>query len=152
MDSAEKYRRRIGFWRCTTAVLVVALLAVVAALVAVVLMKNKEIQARTLMSQPCPPQDGGLLTSGDPESPSPFHDITSEEYSKLFSYLRSVPKLSLADPSRAGINTSNIFMSDLLVPPKRDVLKFLDGSEPQPPREARVLIFRGDKAPPVVEE
>ncbi|PVD19730.1 hypothetical protein C0Q70_20221 [Pomacea canaliculata] len=43
-------------------------------------------------------------------------------------------------------------MSDLLVPPKSDVLKFLDGSGPQPPREARVLIFRGDKAPPVVEE
>ncbi|PVD19728.1 hypothetical protein C0Q70_20219 [Pomacea canaliculata] len=128
------------------------MLAVVGALVAVVLVKNKEIHARTLMSTPCQRQDGGLLTSGDPKSPSPFHDITTAEYSKLFSYLRSVPELSLADPCRAGVNTSNIFMADLLLPPKRDVLKFLDGSGPQPPREARVLIFRGDKAPPVVEE
>ncbi|XP_076443736.1 putative amine oxidase [copper-containing] isoform X2 [Babylonia areolata] len=43
-------------------------------------------------------------------------------------------------------------MMDLLLPPKQRVLSFLDSQRPQPAREARVMIFRGDKMPPVVEE
>ena len=101
---------------------------------------------------PCPPQKGGLLTSGDPDSPGPFHDLTLAEYRSLYTFLMQQTELNLAPPETAGVESSSIFMVDLLMPAKRDTLAFLDNQGPQPAREARVVVFRGDKSPPVVEE
>ncbi|KAK7496909.1 hypothetical protein BaRGS_00011889 [Batillaria attramentaria] len=149
-DSVERHRRSIGFWRCI-AVLAIAAFAILLVLHAVTVMdKNRQLADTTNDFFPCPPKDGGLLTSGDPKSPGPFHDITVEEYNRLYRYLMGLKELNLAPPDRAAVNTSNIFMVDLLLPPKQDVLNYLDKSGDQPAREARVVIFRGEKS--VVEE
>ena len=103
-------------------------------------------------SFPCPQASGGLMTSGDPDNPSPFHDLTVAEYSRLYDFLSKQPQLNLPPPERTMINTSSLFIVDLLMPPKQDVLSFLDNQGTQPAREARVMILRGDKTPPVVEE
>ena len=93
------------------------------------------------------------MTSGDPATPSPFHGLTMAEYARLYDFLRDQPKLNLAPPDGAEVNSSSIFIVDLLMPPKKDLLSFLDdkGAQ-QPPREARVMMFRRDKTPPLVEE
>ena len=101
---------------------------------------------------PCPPLGGGLVTSGDPKNPGPFHDVTKAEYKRLYAFLAQLPELNLARPEEAAVNASSVFMADLHLPAKQGVLAFLDQDEAQPTREARVMVFRGDKAPPVVEE
>ncbi|KAL8606744.1 hypothetical protein ACOMHN_018778 [Nucella lapillus] len=147
MDSGYKYRRQMGCLRCVAACAVVAFLITFVALLVIVSKKGGDEH-----SIPCPASTGGLLTSGDPHNPSPFHDLTMAEFYRVYTFLMQEKKLNLTDPTKSEISTSNIFMMDLLLPPKQRVLSFLDGQGPQPAREARVMVFRGDKRPPVVEE
>ncbi|KAL8606747.1 hypothetical protein ACOMHN_018781 [Nucella lapillus] len=153
MHPVIKYRRHIGAWRCVAVLSIVSFLAALVALI-VVSAVRKRPDTDTTDSIPCPPHSkGGLLTSGDPSNPSPFHDITVAEYERLYRFLRQEKKkLNLTSPEKTGVKSSSIFMMDLLLPPKQRVLSFLDGQGPQPAREARVMVFRGDKRPPVVEE
>jgi hypothetical protein len=157
MDGArgEKLRRRVGFWRCAAIFLGISSLALLVALVVTVVMKNRDRLQMASGSMPCPPEGGvnkGLVTSGDPDHPSPFHDITRAEYDRVYRFLLQQPELNLARPEEAAVNTSNIFIMDLLLPDKADVLDHLDNQADQPPRHARVIVFRGDKPTPVVEE
>lgn len=150
--TAEKYRRRIGVWRCATILLFAAISITLVAFTAFLIIKDRQLGDVSESSIPCPPQGGGLLTSSDPESPSPFHDITLVEYQRLFAFLQTVRDLNLSPPSKAAVNTSNIFMVDLILPPKSKVIQYLDKGGQQPSREARVIVFRGDKEVPLVEE
>ena len=69
---------------------------------------------------------GGLVTSGDPDAPSPFHDITVAEYKRMYEFLKQQKSINLANPSQAAVNTSNIFITDLLIPKKQKVFEFTD--------------------------
>ncbi|XP_076443586.1 putative amine oxidase [copper-containing] [Babylonia areolata] len=149
MDSTVKFRRYIGCWRCAAALAIIAFCAVLIALIVVVIRTGDSSEGESL---PCPTTKGGLMTSGDPQDPSPFHDLTVAEYKRLYRFLRQEKSVNLPASDTTFISTSSIFMMDLLLPPKQRVLSFLDNQGPQPAREARVMIFRGDKEPPVVEE
>jgi hypothetical protein len=146
---------RLALWRGLTLTLTLVCLAL-AAVLGVTLYRQKMAQTQSkgaYTSIPCPtPQDGGLLTSGQPLSPSPFHELTLSEYRRLMTFLRQQPHLNLSAPDHATISTSNVFMVDLMMPNKQKTLDFLDKQGPQPPREARVVVYRGDKSVPVVEE
>ena len=150
--------RGIRFWKCWAFALAVLSLGLIVALVAVVVvLKNEErtlgdTSKSTGSAFPCPVQSGGLVTSGDPDSPGPFHDLTLAEYARVYDFLRKQQELNLAPPEKEEMNVSSIFILDLLLPPKREVVSFLDEQGLQPPREARVILFRGDKTPPVLEE
>lgn len=158
MDVQDKTRApQARFWRCWNLSLLVLCLALIVALVVVVVVKKEDCilnknQRAMRSSFPCPQEGGGLMTSGDPDNPSPFHDLTLAEYSRLYDFLSKQPQLNLPPPERTMINTSSLFIVDLLMPPKQDVLSFLDNQGTQPAREARVMLLRGDKTPPVVEE
>ena len=130
----------------------VGCLVLLVAVIVIVVVKSKELNELGESVLPCPTHTGGLMTSGDPDNPSPFHDLTLAEYSRLYDFLSKQPQLNLPPPERTMINTSSLFIADLLMPPKQDVLSFLDNQGTQPAREARVMIFRGDKSSPQVEE
>lgn len=130
----------------------IACVGLAVAFIATVVIKNKELEESAGSALPCPSQDGGLLTSGDPSEPSPFHDLTIAEYRRLHEFLAKQTDINLAPADTAAVNTSNIFIVDLLIPAKQQVLSFLDNQGTQPAREARVMVFRGDKPTPVVEE
>ena len=130
----------------------VGCLVLLVAVIVIVVVKSKELNELGESVLPCPTHTGGLMTSGDPDNPSPFHDLTLAEYSRLYDFLSKQPQLNLPPPERTMINTSSLFIVDLLMPPKQDVLSFLDNQGTQPAREARVMLLRGDKTPPVVEE
>lgn len=158
MDADEKNAgRRKSVWSCLAILFGVINLGLIVALVVVVVLKqqpksdNSEEQSSE-SSFPCPPQSGGLVTSGDPEKPSPFYGLTRAEYGRLYAFLRKQQDLNLAPPGKAGLNTSNIFIVDLLMPRKQDLLSFLDNQGTQPAREALVIVFRGDRTPQLVEE
>ncbi|KAJ8304002.1 hypothetical protein KUTeg_017585 [Tegillarca granosa] len=94
----------------------------------------------------------GLIDLREPTNPSVFHDITESEMRSLTDYLYAQIDLNLTNPSKANINSSYLFVAELHLPSKLDVMEFLGGILAEPRREAIVTIFRGDKKTPCVEE
>ena len=86
----------------------------------------------------------------EPESPDVFHDLTRDEITAVRRYLEST--INLVKPEDAGLGDANIYTMWLEMPNKTSVLNYLDRGARQPDRMARVMVFRGDKTPPVVEE
>ncbi|XP_071160749.1 putative amine oxidase [copper-containing] [Mytilus edulis] len=84
--------------------------------------------------------------------PSVFRDLTKKEIVGLLDYLYNRSDLNLTTADKAAINSNYVFISEIFLPPKRDVLKHLDTDCVQPRREARVMIFRGAISIPDVIE
>ncbi|CAG5119357.1 unnamed protein product, partial [Candidula unifasciata] len=95
-----------------------------------------------------------VVDISEPNEPGPFHDLTRTELIKLRSFLEKEPNIRAEKSNNASVGSSYIFTADVFLPKKADVLKFLDGAGrcPRPERRARVIMFRGDKSPAVVEE
>ncbi|XP_059172011.1 putative amine oxidase [copper-containing] [Physella acuta] len=85
----------------------------------------------------------------EPLTPGPFHDLTIQEIKNVRTYLLNEKIIS---SGTAALGSSSIYMMDLLLPNKAEVLSFLDNSGVPPNRAARVMVFRGDLTPPVVQE
>ncbi|KAH9505425.1 hypothetical protein Btru_057249 [Bulinus truncatus] len=95
--------------------------------------------------------NGNTIDLTEPSLPGPFHDLTAAEIKKLQTFLENHPDIRAAKPGAASLTSSYIFMMDLMLPSKSEVLSNLDNSG-DIYRSARVIMFRGDKSPPVVEE
>ncbi|CAG5131620.1 unnamed protein product [Candidula unifasciata] len=96
--------------------------------------------------------NNNVIDVSEPTNPSTFASLTTLELKAIRAYVQNDPNIKVSKPENATIVTSYLFSADLLLPPKADVLKFLDKNGRQPTRRARVVVFRGDKQPPVVEE
>lgn len=83
---------------------------------------------------------------------NPFSLLTPLEIENIATFLYSQASLNLVKLDVAEVNSSYIHLVELLPPPKRDVLRYLEGKGPQPPRMARAFIFRGNYSDPCVEE
>ncbi|CAG5131613.1 unnamed protein product [Candidula unifasciata] len=97
--------------------------------------------------------NNNVVDLSDPVTPGPFCDLTTSELQKLRLFLEKDPNIRASSEEPPRVNASYIHSVDLLVPPKAEVLKYLDtpGAK-QPIRKARVVVSRGDKNPPVFEE
>ncbi|KAL8606748.1 hypothetical protein ACOMHN_018782 [Nucella lapillus] len=146
------FGRYMNGWRYLAIFAILILICTIATLIVVIAVFQNDIEELKKDSIKCPPSVGGLVTSGDPKTPSPFHDPTTAEYERVYRFLKKNTKVNLGSTAGGQTTESSIFMMDLLLPPKQRVLSFLDGQGPQPAREARVMVYRGDKRPPVVEE
>ncbi|KAK0059439.1 amine oxidase [copper-containing], partial [Biomphalaria pfeifferi] len=96
--------------------------------------------------------NGNIIDLTEPVNPGPFHDLTEKEIIKLREFLENDKHIRASKFRKHSISSSYIYMADLYPPLKKHTLNYLNGKGPQPPREARVMMFRGDKYPPVVEE
>ncbi|CAG5118820.1 unnamed protein product, partial [Candidula unifasciata] len=96
--------------------------------------------------------NNNVIDLREPSRPGPLRDLTSKELRKLRTFMENDPNIRATHPAIARMNSSFIHSADILLPPKSEVLRFLDRGGPRPMRRARVLMFRGDKTPPVVEE
>ncbi|XP_045877157.1 amiloride-sensitive amine oxidase [copper-containing] isoform X2 [Meles meles] len=81
-----------------------------------------------------------------------FEDLSAQELKAVRSFLRSREELRL-EPSRAPTMAKNsVFLIEMLLPKKQQVLKFLDKGGKPPAREARAVIFFGAQEHPNVTE
>ncbi|XP_011438553.3 putative amine oxidase [copper-containing] [Magallana gigas] len=81
----------------------------------------------------------------EPEDPPIFHDLTSTEVKGLMDFLFKQNNLNLTKPEKITVKSSYIFTAELHLPNKADVVSYLArGAGQKPPRQARVIIFRGD--------
>lgn len=81
-----------------------------------------------------------------------FTAITPSEIRNVLSYMYADEDLKLKQPEEATINSSFIHLIELQPARKQEVLNYLSGNGVAPERLAKVLMFRGDSMPPVLEE
>lgn len=148
-------------WQIATGILLVVSLGLLIALI-VVASEKEDTKIVTLSSDgqvatECghSNSNGNIIDLSEPANPGPFHDLTEDEMKKLRTFLHNDPNIKANKMDEVwNLNTkaSYIYMADLWLPTKSQVLNFLDSGGRQPARQARVMMFRGDKSPPVVEE
>ncbi|XP_036103369.1 amiloride-sensitive amine oxidase [copper-containing] [Molossus molossus] len=81
-----------------------------------------------------------------------FADLSAQEIKAVRSFLWSQKELRL-EPSKAQTLAKNsVFLIEMLLPKKQQVLKFLDHGHRRPVREARAVIFFGSQEQPNVTE
>ncbi|XP_052283711.1 putative amine oxidase [copper-containing] isoform X3 [Dreissena polymorpha] len=141
------YRRTIGVLRIAVVVLAAVIVILVIAFAVVVTQLKEE-----LSSQPgdCPSTDNIKLDP--PDILPPFHDLTRVEIASIREFMYSEKDLSLVRATDIQTNNSYIYLIELKVPKKDQVLQYLDNGQAQPVREALVLLFRGDKPEPYIQE
>ena len=87
-----------------------------------------------------------------PSDPTVFQDLSPAEYHSVRDYLFKQAGLNLTQHSKANQNSNFIFLIELYLPDKQNVLSYLDNNGPKPVRRARAVIVNGAKSSPDVEE
>ncbi|NXM89163.1 AOC1 oxidase, partial [Oenanthe oenanthe] len=96
------------------------------------------------------PAPAGCSEPADPASI--FADLSPAELRAVRTFLMGRPELGLS-PSQGGpLAKNSLFLVELLPPPKRRALRFLEHGGARPPREARAVLFFGAQEEPNVTE
>lgn len=154
MDKVNKARRQVGLWRTTTAILGLVTSGLI---VAVVLLATKQPAQPVSTTPACGAtpssrRNRNSVDLSEPSSPGPFHDLTKHEMRQVRAFLERHPTIQATPAESASVDKSYIYMMDLYPAKKAEVLAYLDDGEAQPERLARVIMYRGDQNPPMVEE
>ena len=151
MTHAKGYHNSLRRWRCFA----LFLLTVVAGLTSImtILVIHYDIVLKMNRSDIYPAiPEGTYNTEKEPHIPPVFHDLTTAEIKAIVQYLYATPSFNIEDNINAKPNSSFLYFAELVLPRKSDALDHLDLNYAAPPREAKVVLIRGDKSPPVVEE
>ena len=87
-----------------------------------------------------------------PKNPSVFQDLSPGEYHAVRDYLMKQSSLNLTAHGKLTMDSNFVYLIELYLPNKKDVLEYLDNNGKMPARRARVIIVNGGKSPPDVEE
>ncbi|XP_006895224.1 PREDICTED: amiloride-sensitive amine oxidase [copper-containing] [Elephantulus edwardii] len=99
-----------------------------------------------------------MLAAADPSSWSlhskagVFADLDAKELKAVHNFLWSQKQLALEHTTTLSMAKNSIFLIEMLLPKKFQVLKFLDENKKRPVREARVVIFFGAQEKPNITE
>lgn len=72
-----------------------------------------------------------------------FADLTRDEYAEVQRYMRELPGANISTGQLTKPWQNFLFLIDLSLPKKADVLAYLDGRGPKPEREATAVVFSG---------
>ncbi|KAM6214950.1 diamine oxidase [copper-containing] [Rhynchocyon petersi] len=81
-----------------------------------------------------------------------FADLSAEEMKAVHNFLWSQKELALERANTSTMVKNSIFLIEMLLPKKQQVLKFLDEDKRRPVREARAIIFFGAQEKPNITE
>ncbi|XP_008845507.2 amiloride-sensitive amine oxidase [copper-containing]-like [Nannospalax galili] len=81
-----------------------------------------------------------------------FADLNTCELKSVHRFLMNRTKLDLQPSKTLTLHKNSVFLIELLLPRKKDVLNFLDKEKTRPVREARVVIFFGAQEHPNITE
>ncbi|MBN3287803.1 AOCX protein, partial [Polyodon spathula] len=74
-----------------------------------------------------------------------FADLTKEEYFQVQEYMRKQTSMNLSHSEYATPSENFIFLIELQLPKKKDVLQYLSGKGKKPERQAKVVVFFGSE-------
>ena len=158
MRDIEKTAKTLAILKLVVAVLVVLCLALLIALIVVVATQQpKEIKQDGAENsgggaavKSC--SDNMKLKVKSTRSAGVFDDLSEDELIRVRDYMLGQASLNLTDFKEARINNNWIYMIELQPPSKDEALAYLDRSGPKPDRKARVVVYLGGAAAPVVQE
>ncbi|KAK2502872.1 hypothetical protein MC885_020121 [Smutsia gigantea] len=81
-----------------------------------------------------------------------FADLSVQELKTVHNFLRSRKELKLESSRALTMAKNSVFLIEMLLPKKQNVLRFLDKGQRRPAREARVVIFFGAQEHPNITE
>ncbi|EGV91792.1 amiloride-sensitive amine oxidase [copper-containing] [Cricetulus griseus] len=81
-----------------------------------------------------------------------FADLSAQEIQAVHDFLMSRPELELQPTRMQVLGKNSVFLIEMLLPKKKDVLEFLDKGTKVPVREAHVVIFFSAQEHPNVTE
>ena len=102
--------------------------------------------------QYCHFDDKDHVTPRNLKNPDVFDDLTKDELQAVNEFVLKDNKLGITPWEKATIDSSYIYMIELFLPKKDDVLQYLDKGSKKPTRKAKVTVVRGNRVPPLVEE
>ncbi|XP_045216912.2 putative amine oxidase [copper-containing] [Mercenaria mercenaria] len=149
-ETTSQYNRTFSRCRIAIIVLCVIIVALLIAFAVVISLLHERLFS-ALGDRSCPSRDHNINLD-PPDILPPFHDLTKDEIMSIKQFLYGQPDLNLAHANDIRCNRSFIYTMELNVPEKEETLKFLDREELRPVREAKVIIYRGDKSDPFVQE
>ncbi|KPP76162.1 primary amine oxidase, liver isozyme-like [Scleropages formosus] len=91
----------------------------------------------------CAPRAGGWGWGAPGRRSLVFSDLTEHEYTQVRNYMWRQSNLKISHNKFAVPAENFIFLIDLLLPNKSDVLQYLDAGGKEPPRQASVVVFYG---------
>ncbi|XP_071156029.1 putative amine oxidase [copper-containing] [Mytilus edulis] len=138
-------------WRIIAILLGLLSMGLAIALIVVIIKNNKNDKVESGKCQTTSEKYGKINLELSNTS-SIFVHLTRAEIEGLRSFLYNQQELNLVDLKDINVDKNFIFLSDLYLPDKKDVLNYLDRNGPKPPREAHVIIFRGNEQPPYMQE
>ncbi|XP_032081774.1 membrane primary amine oxidase-like [Thamnophis elegans] len=97
-------------------------------------------------------QKNGKEEGGQDTGSQVFQDLTPEEIMQVKRYLQSNLGVPLVETPQAKPSDNCIHFITLQLPPKAQVLQFLDDQGSQPPREALAVVHFGNQLDPNVTE
>ncbi|XP_013091312.2 putative amine oxidase [copper-containing] [Biomphalaria glabrata] len=145
---SDKHHGTIHFWQICSVILVLICLGLTVAIVVLSTSGNIPDTPRCGTSK----INRNFVDLSEPDKPGPFHDLTKSEMKKLREFLENDPNIHVEPAETARMEQSALYLLDLYPAKKADVIRYLDNSGPQPIRQARAIVFRGDLSSPVVEE
>ena len=100
----------------------------------------------------CHFDDDDHVTPRNLENPDVFDDLSEDELTAVNDFMLKDQSLGITPWNKATVDSSYIYMIELHLPNKNDVLQHLDHGSKKPKRQAKVVVVRGNRKPPVVEE
>ncbi|XP_021362716.1 putative amine oxidase [copper-containing] [Mizuhopecten yessoensis] len=140
-------------WKWISLIFTISTTAFLVISVSVWVVKDRQIEAAKLPS--CTHDSDRPLVRAKRQSASEsdvFAALTAEEIDEVLDYLYTDTNLNLTKPEEAAMDSSFIHTIELQPPRKQSVLDYLSGLTGPPKRMAKVLMFRGDASPPVLQE
>nr|XP_033500504.1 membrane primary amine oxidase-like [Epinephelus lanceolatus] len=102
------------------------------------------IWLNTQRTQKCPAQQ---VNPAQPaihdERSNVFADLSVEEYLQVRDYMSKIPGMNISIEPALPPSVDYLYMIDLSLPKKQDVLHYLDANGPKPAREATAVVFHG---------
>ncbi|XP_066483845.1 amine oxidase [copper-containing] 3-like [Tiliqua scincoides] len=129
----------------TLLVLLVLALATIFVLVCVLLIPREKFTH-------CSAESQAFLSGKHSYKSLIFADLSQEEIVLVMKYLQTHLGVTLVDAYHASPSDNCIYYLDVAVPPKEEVLKFLDHGGPQPPRQALAVVYFGSQSDPNITE
>ena len=73
-----------------------------------------------------------------------YSELTEEELINILDFLMSDAKLELVHTDQARTRDNYVYSMELMLPPKEEMLNYLEGNGDKPQRQAKVIIMEGN--------
>lgn len=98
----------------------------------------------------CHFKDGDFVKPRDTNNPDVFDALTLAEYEAVYNFMMKGGGLNLTDFDDSSVNSNRVYLIELFMPTKSQVLAYLENGESKPERRAKVVVILGNGTVPTL--